>query len=139
MAWVAQLGSTLMLRSGPWYKEHLHFVLNDPMDFYEEATQSCLVVCATTVYEPDKCDQTCILPGRCHKFIGHDSYVPYHWAEVRRAVELEALVTNKVFRDHEPVDVAFVRRLVSGMIDSPRTSRRHKRHAKQVWAVLQTL
>lgn len=134
MVWAARAGHTLMLRSGPQYKEHLHFILNDPIDFEEEPTQSCLLVCATTIYDLNKCDQTCVLAANCHRFVQHQSYVPFHWAEVRRAAELEKLVADRVFRDHDPIDAAFVRRLVAGMIDSPRTSRRHKAHARLVWA-----
>lgn len=136
MVWAARVGSTLMLRSGPQYKEHVHFILNDPMDFEEEPTQSCILVCATTVYDINKCDQTCILPVDCHRFVTHESYVPYHWAEIRRAAELEKLVSDKTFRDHDPVDIPFVRRLLSGMIDSPRTSRRNKGHARRAWDAL---
>lgn len=125
-----------MLRSGAGYFEHLHFVLNDPFDFDGEPTQSCLLVSATTIKD-DRFDGSCVLSADCHRFITHDSYVAFHFTEVRRASELERLVSQGVFREHDPVDMAFVKRLLACMLDSPRASRRYKSYAKQIWNVME--
>jgi len=123
-----------MLRSGPAYDEHLHFVLSDPADFAGHASQSCILVWATTIYGGNRHDKTCLLDAGCHPFIKHPSYVPFAMAEVRRAADLEKLVQNGSFRAHHPIDAKFVRRLLASMIDSPRTSRLNKCFANQVWA-----
>ena len=127
MTWKAEVGSTIMLRSGVLYKEHVHFILNDPMDFDGCPSQSCMLVCATTIHN-DKFDPTCVLkPGPdIHPFVTGPSYVPFRFADVRRASELEAMVAAKTFRSHKSVDLPFVRHLLTCLILSPRASRLHK-------------
>lgn len=132
MTWKAAVGSTLMLRSGIAYKEHLHFVLNDPLDFAGCPTQSCILVSATTIYPDQKHDDTCVLGENSHPFIKVPSYVPFNFAIVCKAAEIEQLVENGTYRAHEAVGIRLVRHLLTCMMLSPRTSRLHKKFAAQI-------
>jgi len=138
MTWKAVVGSTIMLRSGIANKEHLHFILNDPMDFHGGPKQACMLVNATSIHT-EKHDATCVLqPGpKIHRAITAPSYIAFSMAEIRLATELEQLVAKNTFRSHDPVDVQFVRYLLNCMLLSPRTSRLHKRYAAQLEEVLQ--
>ncbi len=133
MTWTATAGSTLMLPSGAGFTEHIHFVLNDPLDFQGYAPQSCMLVWASTITKEGAYDQSCPLADGCHPFINRPSYVPFAMVDIRPAADLEKRVAEKIFRASQPVDITFIRRLVSSLIASPRASRLHKKFANQVW------
>jgi hypothetical protein len=133
MTWKAEVGSTIMLRSGIGNKEHLHFVLNDPMDFPGGQKNACMLVNATSIHT-DRHDPSCVLlpSAKMHRAITGPSYIAFSLAEIRIASELEKLVAINTFRPHDPVSIQFIRHLLNCMHLSPRTSRLHKGYAEQI-------
>ena len=95
---------------------------------------SCLLLNITSVVP--KCDETCVLDVGAHPFVTGRSFVGYRWAKVERAAELERRVADGVYRQHQPADIALVKRMVACMEDSPRTSGEMRKIAKIVWASL---
>lgn len=128
MVWKAQIGSTFLVESGP--VEHLHFVLNDPLDFDGYPRGSCIVVNVSTPHE--RSDNTCILKAGTHKFITHDSFVFYRKARVRQASELEKLVAARTYRPHDPVSIQFIQNIVSFMHDCIQVDDEMKIFARKV-------
>ncbi len=130
MAWRAVAGSSFCLMVARDIPEHIYFVLNDPMDFDGCPKQSCLVVNASTPHA--RSDGTCIIPAGCHPFIAHDSFIYYARANLETASQLEIRVAKGHCRDHQPIDSALVRKMLLGMVGSPRSARDHKAYAQRV-------
>lgn len=124
MAWTAAAGSTFCFQPSPEDKEHLCFVLNDPMDFEGFSPQSCLFVNASTPRRGH--DPTCIVPANCHPFIDHDSFIYYRFARLERAKFLEEKVgppPAPFYRQHDPAPIGLIKFILSNMLRSPRTAR----------------
>lgn len=129
MAWVAQIGSTLLIPTGGF--DHLHIVCSDPLDFPGRAPGSCLLVNISTAVP--KCDRTLILNKGDHPFIDRESFVFYRKALVEPASHLESLVATAVYKAHAPADRVLVKRIVASMDASAFTSGEMLKVAKQVW------
>ncbi len=130
MAWVAQLGSTLLIPSGGC--DHLHIICSDPMNFPGRAPGSCLLINVSS-FVP-KCDRTVTLSKGDHPFICHDSFVFYRKAYTEEANTLQLHVANGVYKSHQPADRALVKRIVASMDASDFTSGEMLLISKQVWA-----
>ena len=129
MAWVAQLGSTLLIPTGG--VNHLHIVCNDPMNFAGRVPASCLLVNLSSVVP--KCDRTLVLRVGDHPFVNHDSFVFYAGATIDAASTLEAHVRNGVYVEHAPANRALVRRIVACMDASDFTRGEFRKASTQIW------
>lgn len=129
MAWVAQIGATLLIPSGDC--DHLHIVCSDPLNFPGRAPGSCLLVNVSTTVP--KCDRTVVLNTGDHPFINRESFVFYRKAFVETASALQANVAAGVYTAHLPAGRSLVKRIVARMDTSEFTSGEMLRVSKQVW------
>lgn len=129
MAWVAKLGSTLLIPSGGC--DHLHIVCCDPLNFPGRASNSCLLVNVSTTVP--KCDRTVVLNLGDHPFINHESFVFYKKAFTETASALQLHVATGFYKAHLPVDRSLVKRVIACMDTSDFTSGEMLSASKQVW------
>ena len=111
-------GSTLIIPSGPVGK-HLFIILNKPKDFAGYVNSSVLVNVSSIRNAPY--DYTCILEPGSHPFIKHRSFVAYRHARVDREESLIQKVSASLFTPHEPLDDKLLKRVKTGLYDSPQT------------------
>lgn len=129
MAWVAQLGSTLLVPTGS--ASHLHIICSDPMSFQGRAPNSCLMVNLSSVVP--KCDQTLLLEVGDHPFIKHSSFVFFAKASIEAASHLESCVNSGLYVEQEQASRPLVKRIVACMDASDFTPGEYRKASTQVW------
>lgn len=129
MTWRAQIGSSLLIETGPAL--HLHIVCSDPDDFYSFPPASCLVVNVSSVVP--KCDMTCVLRPGEHPFLINDSFVYFRKASLMQASSLEHYVHQDVYKEQPSVDLAIVKRIVANFDVSDHTPEDMREVAELVW------
>lgn len=85
-----------------------------------------LLVNLSTVRPGVHFDATCLLQPGCHPFVKVASYVVYRSARLEAEAHLLALVEKGLFRPQDPMPVAIVGDIRSGLIASPFTKREFK-------------
>lgn len=120
MAWVCKAGGTLLIPSGLGY--HLFVVLNDPVDFPDFPTQSCVLVSFSTIRGGPHDATRTVAPG-AHPFIKDPSYAAYRQARMERSQDLVQRVDQGMYVGREDLDEALRRSLVAGLYASPLTPR----------------
>lgn len=126
VGWQLQQGATLRMPSGP-DGDHLFVVLNDPKVFPNYGSNpQVLLVNLSTVRQGVHFDATCLLQPGCHPFVKVESYVLYRSARVEPEAHVLALVQKGLFTPQDPMPVAIVGDIRSGLIASPFTKREFK-------------
>ena len=92
---------------------HLWIVLSDAAAYPDEV----ITVFLTT--RKAKRDQTCILDPGDHPFIVHESTVAFGVAEIRKAFDLDSLLTNGKLVAHDDAKLAMVERIRMLLTFSP--------------------
>lgn len=121
-------GTTLLIPSGR-DGDHLFVVLNDPMPFEGRGTRPHIVLVnlSSVPRQGVPYDATCVLQPGTHPFVRVDSYVYYRQARIEPLDHVVRLIDTGVFKLHDPMDLAVVQRVLSGLVESPFTSRELKR------------
>jgi hypothetical protein len=132
MPWAIVRGGTLLIPSGP--NHHLHLILNEPMTVAGFEPEACLLLGISTIVR--RCDLTCVLSVGCHPFVKEPSFIEYRWPQIASKSHLIKQVAAGVFIPREPVDLAFVKRVVSNIDVAPRASGDLKRWADAIWKTL---
>lgn len=129
MTWRAQLGSTLLIETGPTL--HLHIVCSDPSDFDGYPPASCLLVNVSSVVP--KCDMTCVLKPGEHPFLSCDSFVYFRKAMLMEASSLEYNVHHDIYKKQPSLHIAIVKRIVANFDLSEQTPEDMREVAEIVW------
>lgn len=109
---------SLFIVSGP--SEHLHIILNDPVDYPIKGGPTVLLVNFCSFEANGLCDSTCLLNVGDHPFIKHATYVAYEHAALQLAHPLiEAMKANRI-RPHDPVAEHVYQRILDGLKKSSR-------------------
>lgn len=132
MTWRAQMGSALLMETGPAL--HLHIVCSNPADFESYPPASCLLVNVSSLVP--KCDMTCVLQPGEHPFIVNESFVYFRKAKLMQASSLEYNVQHDLYKAQPSVDVALVRRIVANFDVSDETPEDMREIAELIWKQL---
>ena len=108
--------------------DHLYIVLNDPRSFEGYGKNACVVlVNLSSVREGVPHDTTCVLEPGLHLFVSRRSFVFYRNARIEQEGHVLQLTQQGLFKPHDPVSAGVLRRVKSGLFDSPHTKREFKR------------
>jgi len=125
--WRVCAGATLLMPSGN-EGDHLYIVLNDPQPFENYGRHACVVlVNLSSLREGVPHDATCVLEPGEHAFVTRKSFVFYRNARIEQENHVLQLVRQGVFKPHEPMPTAVLRRIKAGLFASPHTKREFKR------------
>lgn len=116
-AW-PRAGDTLLMPSGP-EGDHLFVVLCDPQPFPGYGPNHCVVLVGlSSVREGVPHDDACVLPGGCHPFVRHPSFMNYRHARVERVEHLYNGVAGGVFVRKDPFSAEWLERMRRGVLAS---------------------
>ena len=101
---------------------HLFIVLTDPCE------RGFVVLANITEWKGDHCDATTRLVIGDHPFLHKDSYVAYHYAQMERAITIEAGVNQSRFVQKEDFTEPKLTEIEDGLINSRYTPRKVKNY-----------
>lgn len=112
----------LLMPSGPAIdleRKHLFILLCDPVTGQEVV----LLATLSSVKEGHWYDDTCVLERGEHPFITKKSFIDYSMSRIVSSEKLENGVNDGTFIPKDPVDDTVLDRILSGLMESPRTPR----------------
>ncbi len=118
-------GQTILLPKSGHDLAHLWVVLTAP-----DALAQVLLVNLTTL-RPHSDRTVEIRPGE-HPYVAHATVAHYADARMAAAPAIEAAIASGLFRTHQDCSPALLDRLLAGVLASPHTSEKIKRHLRQI-------
>ena len=118
-------GQTILLPKPGQETAHLFVVLTAP-----DAQRQVLLVNFTTL-RPHSDRTVVIQPGE-HPFVVHASVAHYADARLTLAPSIESAIASGFFRPHQDCSPELIHRLLAGVLASPFTPEKIKRHLRQI-------
>jgi hypothetical protein len=117
---------TLLMPSGTYHnpdQKHLFIVCSDACE------QGNHILVSITGWTNDLCDPTTKLGVGDHPFLYKDSYVFYRKARIESANVILKGIESGAFETHDPIDDAWVAKILEGLCASIHTPRKVKKYA----------
>jgi hypothetical protein len=111
---------SLFIVTGP--NEHLHVIMNDPVDYSKKGGPTVLLVNFCTFDGNGTHDSTCLLNVGDHPFISHPTYVAYEHACLKLVQPLIAGIGDRRIRSTDPVSERVYERILDGLKKSSRVA-----------------
>ena len=104
------------------HNEHLHIIMNDPVDYPRKGGPTVLLVNFCSFEANGLCDSTCLLNIGDHPFINHATFIAYEHAKLQLSQPLVAAIDAKRIRPHDPVSDRVYQRILDGLKRSSRVA-----------------